>query len=104
MITEALATAAFCAMIGGTEEVRHNYEHSYVKVDCETSTEVIEAGLDKRGSLDSLQQAIFFSVLTGKKPVVVIYDTDGKEGRYEFRIRKACEWAGVEYQSIRVGS
>ena len=46
MITEAIATAAFCASIGGIEEVRHNYPLGYVKVDCETATEVIEAGLD----------------------------------------------------------
>ena len=104
MITEAIATAMYCMSLGGMEEVRHYYPHSYIKVDCETTTEVIEAGLDKRDSLDSLQQAIFFSVLTGKKPVVVIYDTDGKEGKYEYRIRKACERVGVEYRSVRVDS
>ena len=53
-----------------------------MKVDCETSTTVYEGGLDKRSSLDSLQQALFFSVLTGKRPAVVIYDTDGKEGQF----------------------
>ena len=102
MITEALATAAFCASIGGVEEVRHSYLHTYIKVDCETSTEVIEAGLDKRSSLDSLQQALFFKHLTGKTPVIVIYDTDGKEGIYEFRIKAASKLAGVEYRSVRV--
>ena len=70
------------------------------KVDCETSTEVIEAGLDKRSSLDSLQQALFFKHLTGKTPVIVIYDTDGKEGIYEFRIKAASKLAGVEYRSV----
>ena len=28
--------------------------------------------------MDSIQQALFFSHLTGKKPAVVIYDTDGR--------------------------
>ena len=66
-----------------------------MKVDCETSTTVYEGGLD------SLQQALFFSVLTGKRPAVVIYDTDGKEGRFEYRIRTACQRAGVRYEVFR---
>ena len=39
------------------------------------------AALDKRSSLDSLQQALFFSVLTGKRPAVVISGTDGTDFR-----------------------
>ena len=102
-VTEANATAVYCDRIWGVEEVRHYYrKKNYVKVDCETDTEVIEAGLDKRSSLDSVQQAVFFSARTDKKPVVVIYDTDGKEGRFEYRIRKVCEALGIEYRSIRV--
>ena len=104
MITEAIATAAFCTMIGGIEEVRYYYPQGYVRVDCETTTHVIEAGLDKRRSLDSVQQALFFAELTGKTPMVVIYDTDGKEGKYEYRIRKVCERIGLEYRSVRVRS
>ena len=104
MITEAIATALFCASIGGIEEVHHNYPLGYVKVDCETSTHVIEAGLDKRSSLDSIQQATFFATLTGKEPMVVIYDTDGKEGKYEYRIRKASERLGVSYLSVRMSN
>ena len=92
----------FCAAVGGVTETRHTYTYedgsSYVKVDCETDTTVYEGGLDKRSSLDSLQQALFFSVLTGKQPAVVIYDTDGREGRFEYRIRTACEKAGVHYE------
>ena len=96
----------FCASVGGDTETRHEYPKDeeqdkypkgYVKVDCETSDSVYEGGLDKRSSLDSLQQAVFFSVLTGKKPVVVIYDRDGKLGKYEYRIMKACEKVGVRF-------
>ena len=96
-ITEAILTAAFCSAIGGVEEVRHNYEHGYIRSDCETTTHVIEAGLDKRSSLDSIQQAVFAHTLTGKIPVVVIYDTDGKEGKWQFRIRQAAERLSVPY-------
>ena len=56
--------ARFCAAVGGVIETRHTYTYedgsSYVKVDCETDTTVYEGGLDKRSSLDSLQQALFF--------------------------------------------
>ena len=101
-MTEAMATALFCAMIGGVEEVRYDYDYGYIKVDCETPEYVIEAGLDKRSSLDSLQQSLFFNYITGKTPMIVIYDTDGEEGMYEYRIRTAAELAGVEYQSVLV--
>ena len=92
-------------MVNGETETRHRYIYangsSFVKVDCETSTTVYEGGLDKRSSLDSLQQALFFSHVTGKRPAVVIYDTDGQEGRFEYRIRTACQRAGVRYEVFR---
>ena len=70
---------AFCASVEGTTEVRHRYTHpsgrGTVIVDCETADTVYEGGLDKRSSLDSVQQALFFSAVTGKRPAVVIYDT-----------------------------
>lgn len=95
----------FCGKVGGRREVRHTYRHptgeSFIRIDCETSDTVYEGGLDKRSSLDSVQQALFSSRLTGKRPVVVIYDTDGKMGRYEYRIKAACEKAGVEFVRFR---
>lgn len=91
-----------CRILGGERETRQYYEYGdgnrgYVVVDCETDTFVIEGGFDSRSSLDSLQQALFFAVLTGKTPVVVIYDTDQEIGQYEHRIRVACNEAGVLY-------
>lgn len=99
---EAHYNAKFCCMVKGETEVQHKFKYagdqsSHVMMDCETKTHVYEGGLDKRSSLDSLQQALFFSVLTNKKPAVVIYDTDGKLGRFEYRIKTACEKAGVEF-------
>ncbi|GGL76721.1 hypothetical protein [Wenxinia marina] len=91
-----------CALfLNGTAEVSHGYSVGYdlhrVRVDCETETQVIEIGLDRRSSLDSLQQALFFAALTGKAPAVVLIDTDGREGPYELQIRTAAEAAGVSY-------
>lgn len=102
---ETAHNTAFCASVGGQTEVRHAYTYptgqSYILVDCETPNAVYEGGLDdRRSSLDSVQQALFAASLTGKEPVVVIYDTDGRIGRFEHRIRVACELAGVEF--IRV--
>ena len=59
-----------------------------------------EGGKDTRSSLDSVQQAIFFAFITGKEPAVVIYDTDGKMGRFEHRIETACEMVGVEFLHV----
>lgn len=96
----------YAQKINGKREQRKSYtlnEKNYsVLVDIETNEEVIEGGKDKRSSLDSLQQALFFSHLTDKKPVVVIYDTDNEIGIYEYRIQKACEKAGVEYRRVKV--
>lgn len=102
--TEADYNALFCQDVGGEQEARHEYTYgagktSYVLVDCETDTQVWEGGLDKRSSLDSIQQTLFFATITGKQPGIVIYDTDGEEGPYEFQIRLAAELAGVQYVS-----
>ena len=100
--TEADYNKIYCDLIGGKTEVRHAYttdagETGFVIVDCETATEVIEGGLDKRSSLDSIQQALFFGYLTGKKPVVVIYDTDGIEGKIEYRLRIVTKLTGIAF-------
>jgi len=103
--TEAELNRQFCDSIGGKTETRHHYTYaggrSYIQMDCETPNMVYEGGLDKRSSLDSVQQALFASYVTGKRPAVVIYDTDRKEGWFEYRIRTVCQKAGVQYQVYR---
>ncbi len=103
-VTEADYNELFCQAVSGELEVRHSYNFdagsSYVIVDCETANTVWEGGLDKRSSLDSIQQALFFHHVTGKTPALVIYDTDGVEGIYEYRIRIAAELAGVRYETF----
>lgn len=98
---ESFYNERFCKSMCGETEVEHDYNYSsdvsVVRVDCETSTHVYEGGIDKRSSLDSVQQALFSARITGKKPVVVIYNTDGKFGQLEHRIKAACESAGVEF-------
>ena len=100
--TEAELNRQFCQSVGGQTEVRHYYTYaggrSHIRVDCETATMVYEGGMDRRSSLDSLQQALFAGYITGKRPVVVIYNTDGKDGRFEHRIKTACQQAGVRYE------
>ena len=89
----------FCEEIGGQRETIHRYEYgpektyagrssSYIMVDCETTTYVWEGGMDTRSSLDSIQQALFASAITGKLPGVVIYDKDNIRGTYEHRIKQ----------------
>ncbi len=98
-INEDYCNKKYCDSVNGKIEVRRAYPLGYVKVDCETKDEVIEGGLDKRTSLDSVQQAMFFKTLTHKKPVVAIYDTDKKEGKYEYRIKTVAKELGVEYRN-----
>ena len=97
----------YCQNMAGQREVKHHYSYGsngnqqgYIIVDCETNDLVIEGGLDKRSSLDSIQQALFFAYLIGKKPAVVIYDTDGQLGQYEYRIQQAAQSIGLSFKMI----
>lgn len=103
---ELFFASILCSLIlGGESEVTHPYGVGFdlhrIRTDCETPHEVLEIGLDKRSSLDSVQQALFAAHLTGKAPMVVMIDTDGREGPYELRVRVAAEMAGVEYRSYQ---
>ncbi len=90
-------------MLGGEPEVRHTYsidDGEYpVRLDCETATHAIEVGLDKRSSLDSVQQAEFAGWLAGKEPMVILVDRDGIEGAIEYRVKIAARRLGVAYRS-----
>ena len=96
--------------LDGIRESRLNYqipdtgETGHVIVDVQTKDLVIEGGLDKRSSLDSIQQALFAAAVTGKKPAVAIYDTDGVWGRYEYRIFIASKAAGVRFFWMQNGT
>ena len=88
--------------LGGRSEVVYEYDYTptetaKIRIDIETDDYVIEGGKDKRSSLDSVQQAVFASILSGKKPAVAIYDTDGKWGKYEHRIWVVAKELGVRY-------
>ena len=101
MATELDLAAILCSLVlGGEMEVTHAYPVGYdvhrIRVDCETDTHVIEVGLDKRSSLDSVQQALFAASLTGKLPMVVMIDTDAREGPYELRVKTVAQMVGIE--------
>ncbi|WP_397544317.1 hypothetical protein [Roseovarius salis] len=92
-----------CAFLAGSEaEARHYFDvhetRRHVRVDCTTDSHVIEIGLDgKSSSRDSVHQALFFSHLTGKTPVVVLIDRDGHVGRFEHEMQHVTAAAGVLY-------
>ena len=102
--SERSLNKALAQKLGGQAEVRYHYfvggKKHFLLVDIETDEYVIEAGLDKRSSLDSIQQAVFASIQSGKKPKVIIYDTDNTEGHFEYRIRKAAQKLGIAYQNL----
>ena len=106
-MSEAYAISFICLLLGGEPEARHNYFTGYgpnfIKVDCETNEYVIEIGLDKRSSFDSIHQAVFASIIAnGKKPWIIIVDTDGIERKNEFQIRTVAEKLGVRYTSFDI--
>lgn len=101
-MTETFLAPILCSLIlGGTSEEPHAYSVGYnlhsIRVDCETDTHVIEVGLDKRSSLDSVHQAVFAAQLTGKAPMVVVIDTDGREDQYELQVRMVAGALGIPY-------
>ncbi|MFW8594361.1 hypothetical protein [Cribrihabitans neustonicus] len=99
-MNEAYFIAVLCsALFGGQPETAHSFTYPggkvSIRMDCVTGNRVIEFGLDKRSNLDSLQQALFAAEVTGKAPVIALIDTDGKMGRFEWRIARAANAAGV---------
>lgn len=103
---------ALANYLGGKTEVVFSYDYNKsdnipasasIRMDIVTKEYVIEGGLDKRSSLDSLQQAVFASTLSGKKPAVAIYDTDGLWGKYEHRIWMAAKELGIRYIWVSKG-
>lgn len=100
----ALATIYCVLMLGGETEVRHDFSvgdgTARIRVDCETDTQVIEVGWDRRSALDSVQQALFAASLTGKDPAVMLIDTDGHIGPFETRVRTAAAMSDVAFQVV----
>lgn len=100
---EVALAALLCGFLSGGEvEARVGFlnvgQHRHVRVDCETSTHVIEMGLDgKASSRDSVHQAVFAAQISGKAPAVIVIDTDGTEDRYEQEIRVVAEALGIAY-------
>ena len=90
----------YAKFIQGVRESVYEYEKGIIKIDIETPTEVIEGGLDKRSSIDSVHQVIFASILSGKKPVVVIYDTNNIIDPIEYQLSKICKKLGIEYRRV----
>ncbi|RVT85367.1 hypothetical protein DXV76_06260 [Rhodobacteraceae bacterium CCMM004] len=93
------------AVLNGAVEVHTPYdvsgERRSVRIDCETDTQVIEVGLDnRRSAFDSVHQALFAAHATGKAPMVVMVDTDGREGAEEYQVEAAARAAGVRYVSV----
>ena len=91
---------------GGQTEVSIDFNYSFegnatkqasVRIDIVTDQYAIEGGLDKRSSLDSIQQAVFAASQLGLKPAVAIYDTDGSWGKYEHRIWTAAKELDIKY-------
>ena len=105
-VSEDFYNLALARELDGETEVTFDYEYgrqgntplkASIRIDIVTDEYVIEGGKDKRSSLDSIQQAVFASLLADKKPAVAIYDTDGMWGKYEHRVWSAAKELGVKF-------
>lgn len=103
---ESYYNSQLAAHLGGRTEVTIDFTYGLqgntprqasVRIDIVTDQFAIEGGLDKRSSLDSIQQAVFAASQLGLKPAVAIYDTDGSWGKYEHRIWTVAKELGVKY-------
>ena len=103
---ESYYNAQLAAHLGGRTEVTIDFTYGLqgntprqasVRIDIVTDQFAIEGGLDKRSSLDSIQQAVFAASQLGLKPAVAIYDTDGIWGKYEHRVWTVAKELGVKY-------
>lgn len=106
---EIVIAALLCNLLnGGVTEQRHYFpnlgETRHVRVDCETPSHVIEVGLDGSSSArDSVHQAKFFEYLTGKTPMIILIDRDGKEDRWEFETRIVAGQLGIAFGRCKAG-
>lgn len=91
---------ALAKCLGGKVEVQYKYKKGKIRIDIETKTHAIEAGLDRRSSLDSIHQVLFAANLSGKQPMIIIYDTNQKEGVMEYQLRILSNQLGIAYHSI----
>lgn len=102
-MNEVAITALLCNLLaGGETELRHGFGslggERIVRIDCETPSHVIEVALDgTRSARDSVHQAVFASVLTGKRPMVIVIDSDGYEDRYQQELRIVSEALNIAY-------
>ena len=103
---EDFYNSALAKLINGVTEVTYSFTYKKIgnlnysgsiRIDITTDKYVIEGGKDKRSSLDSIQQAVFASTITGKLLAVAIYDTDNTWGVYEHRIKKACDKLNIKF-------
>lgn len=103
-MNETLIAAALCSFLaGGDTETRADFVANgtsrHVRIDCETPAFAIELGFDgKSSNRDSVHQAIFGALMTGKRPAVILIDTDGVEGRYEYEMRRVTDHLGILYR------
>ena len=100
------------AQLGGQTEVTidfnyglkgHASKQASIRIDIVTDLYAIEGGLDKRSSLDSIQQAVFAATQLGLKPAVAIYDTDNSWGKYEHRIWQVAQKLGIQFIWVSQG-
>ena len=94
---EASYQNAWCSLNGGIAEFKNK---DFTRVDCLTNTHAIEFDFADKWA-QSLGQALHYSVMTGKKPkVILILDEPYKQMIYFKRVQKIGEEYKIDTEYV----
>lgn len=60
------------------------------RVDCYTSNYAFEVDFGSKG-YEAIGQTLYYSIMTGKKPAIVLIRENRKDDKYIGRIKKVCK-------------
>ena len=88
---------AWCSANGGVEEFQNK---DYTRVDCITKKYAVEFDFANKWA-ESVGQALYYGIMTGKKPLVVlILENPQKQMIYYQRVKKLSEKYNFDVEFI----
>ena len=88
---ERMYQEIFCSKVHGQLEYRLP---DRTRVDCLTSTYAFEVDFGRK-AFEAIGQALYYSMMTGKKPGIVLIQETKSDNRYIGRIKKLAKDYGI---------
>ena len=82
----------FCKRVKGEMEYRLKDK---TRVDCQTNTYSFEIDFGSKG-FEGVGQALYYSMMTGKKAGLVLIQESKRDNRYIGRLKKLCKKYGIK--------